>query len=383
MINSYMGNNYDYWQKYLESTIERIQKLIKTKDNIYTDFHIHSDYSSDGTQTLKQIIERAKKNKLDIIAITDHDSIKIYDELYEYLQKETLNDLIIVPGIEFTIDNKEYGSQCHILQLMVNPKEKKLIENVEYNDKAAWNRVRKQFKRISENNTLQFFFEKYHIECNEQKYKEFLNSCRRPIPEYSTLMAYLLKILKEYNITTWDILENLKVDNITDNCIQRKMIKENRYKILEERYKNNAEANYSQRFLHSILAVKGADDDFFPEYKSYGCLSVNNYGELKLNEINENHLTVFAHPNEDKLCIMRLFQNINPNIKGLELNRQNNYKNVSEFYEIIDDLKMFYITGSDSHSFDNNLYDDMAFYKADIKQLKNFIDNVYKYIEIS
>lgn len=44
------------------------------------DLHIHSNYS-DGSESVKNILKEAEKRKLEVISITDHDTIKAYDEL--------------------------------------------------------------------------------------------------------------------------------------------------------------------------------------------------------------------------------------------------------------------------------------------------------------
>lgn len=44
------------------------------------DLHIHSNYS-DGSESVKGILKEAEKRKLEVISITDHDTIKAYDEL--------------------------------------------------------------------------------------------------------------------------------------------------------------------------------------------------------------------------------------------------------------------------------------------------------------
>ena len=44
------------------------------------DLHIHSNYS-DGSESIKDILKEAEKRKLEVISITDHDTIKAYDEL--------------------------------------------------------------------------------------------------------------------------------------------------------------------------------------------------------------------------------------------------------------------------------------------------------------
>lgn len=175
------NNNYNFWNGYLNQVVLRIEKLLKVKEYIYTDFHIHSDYSVDGEQTLIEIINRSEKIGLDIIAITDHDSIKVYDELYEYLKTNNSTNLIIIPGVEFTVDNAEYGSQFHILQLMINPKDKDLTNDIDYNAKAGWSRAKLQFQRIRQNKALKYLLENYNIKCSLKDYKEYLHASGIPL----------------------------------------------------------------------------------------------------------------------------------------------------------------------------------------------------------
>lgn len=375
-----MENNYIFWNEYLKETLGKMKKMIQEKDVIYTDFHMHSDYSADGKQSLAQIIERMKNMKMDIVSITDHDSLGVYDELFEFIKNGAYDYPIIVPGIEFTIENSEYGSQFHILQLMVNPKEKYIMENVQHNTEALWIRTQKQFKRISENETLQFFFNKYDIVCSEKDYKDFLNTCKRSIPEYSTLAKYLMKILWNKHITTWDVLNKLEENNINDICAERKRMKQERYEKLKIKYNDIYEAQNSPRFLISMLAVKGVDDDYFLNYESSGSLSVNNYSELKLEQLNKNYITFFAHPSESRLDMLEYLKKINYNISGMEYNRQCKYSSASVFYEKANKLNMIQIIGSDSHSLDSALYDDINFYKADKLQLSKFISKAGEYI---
>ena len=47
------------------------------------DLHMHSVYS-DGTLTIKKLLDYAKSKRLDIIAITDHDSTEGVSEAIEY-----------------------------------------------------------------------------------------------------------------------------------------------------------------------------------------------------------------------------------------------------------------------------------------------------------
>ena len=131
----------------------------------------------------------------------------------------------------------------------------------------------------------------------------------------------------------------------------------------------------------SMLAVKGVDDDYFPKDKSIGSLSVNNYNELKLEQLNKNHITFFAHPNENRLDMLEKFKKLNSNISGIEYNKQCNYSSPSVFYKKANELNMIQIIGSDSHSLDSSRYDDMIFYRADKIQLRDFINKSKEYIK--
>ena len=375
-------NNYLFWNKYLHDVADQIENLIDTKEKILTDFHIHSDYSADGKQSLEEIIKRAKELKIDIIAVTDHDSIKVYDDLFQMLKQGNYDGPIIVPGVEWTCENHEYGSQCHILQLMINPKEKEILKNIKHNENASWTRAHKQFVRISENKSLQYFFNKYNIDCSENKFKRYLATLRRPIPEYTTLLDYIMSLLKEKNITTWDVFEKLEDYNLEDMCEERRNLKAKRYDVLRTKYKDREDAPFSTRFLLSLLAVKGVDDEYFPEYESCGSLSVNNFGELKIEEINNRHLTIFAHPNENRLPFMNKAFKLNPNISGMEMNRQSIYSDDKLFYDKAKEINAITILGSDSHAKDSPWFDDINFYSADKVQLRRFVNKAREYFVI-
>lgn len=367
-----MDGDFDWWSNYLTNTLNKIEGLINNKKEIYADFHIHTDYSADGKQTLEEILYRTSNLGLDIIAITDHDSIGAFKDLYNIVIKNKQEYPIVIPGIEFTVENNDYGSQCHILQLMINPKEKSLIENVKYNEKALWKRIDKQFERISKNEALQYYINQKKIICNKIDYKEFLKTLRRPIPEYNTIMMYIQKKIIEKNISNWDIFKLLEESNEKDECKERKDIKRKRYEVLKERYKYNKESNNSLRFLHSMLAVKGADDDDFPNYECKGCLSVNYFGELKVEELNKKYLTFVAHPSQEKLdCINKLIE-LNNNICGIEYNKQCKYTKPELFFSKVRELNLLKIVGSDSHSLDSEWYNDLSFYHMDKNELKKF-----------
>lgn len=58
------------------------------------DLHVHTCYSEDATTTLKEVMYYAKKNGLDGVAVTDHETLK------GALKLARKSRLIIIPGLE-------------------------------------------------------------------------------------------------------------------------------------------------------------------------------------------------------------------------------------------------------------------------------------------
>ena len=61
------------------------------------DLHIHTDFSRDGESSVEEIIKTAERRGLDVIAITDHDTVE--GALYA---KTVDTDLLVIPGIEIS-----------------------------------------------------------------------------------------------------------------------------------------------------------------------------------------------------------------------------------------------------------------------------------------
>jgi len=77
--------------------------------NIKGDFHIHST-ASDGDLSPAEIVKFARKQGLDTIAITDHNTV---DGIYEAAQVASLYNVSVVPGLELSTRYK--GVSIHIL----------------------------------------------------------------------------------------------------------------------------------------------------------------------------------------------------------------------------------------------------------------------------
>lgn len=77
------------------------------------DLHIHSIYS-DGSYTVKEILQEAQSKELEVISITDHDRVEVYNELSKLDVKQYFSGKII-PGCEFKCYFQEYQLPIEIL----------------------------------------------------------------------------------------------------------------------------------------------------------------------------------------------------------------------------------------------------------------------------
>jgi len=74
------------------------------------DMHIHTNFS-DGNLSPFEVIDKAKENGLDIISITDHDTINAYnDELFKYAKD---NNIKLINGVEISTKYNKIG--IHVL----------------------------------------------------------------------------------------------------------------------------------------------------------------------------------------------------------------------------------------------------------------------------
>src|SRR5688572_4264126 len=63
------------------------------------DLHLHTIYSFDGTASVPSVLKQARKMRLDVIAITDHDEIA---GALEAIKLASHYGVEVIPGIEIT-----------------------------------------------------------------------------------------------------------------------------------------------------------------------------------------------------------------------------------------------------------------------------------------
>ena len=364
-------SDYEFWDVYLKNLKIKLKELTLTKKELQIDLHIHSNYSADGKQSIKEILKTTKKKGFDVISITDHDSLDSYEELKGILKKD-FTDPLIIPGVEFTIDNREYRNQCHILQLFVNPADERIKKDIKTNYDASFNRSKIQFQRLEANLAIQEVLKNNNLKISYEEYLKYLQEFSL-FPEYDTICSYLISKFEPQKITNFKILKLLEKYNAIDIYEDRKLYKAKRYQELREKYLDIPENQYKVRFLLSMLAVREVDDDWWPMPKC-GSLSVNSYGQLKINELNKYYPTYFAHPSENKLAVVSKLITENPHIRGLELNIRSPYNDRSNFYHLLEQKKLLKTIGSDSHDSTLKFYEDCQFFKIDSEDFKKIIE---------
>lgn len=108
------------------------------------DLHTHSN-RSDGDFEPEMVVEEAVKKNIDILALTDHDTVKGVQRLYPIINELPLS---LIPGIELSAYIAE--GRFHILGLGINPFNKELVEATRETEQKSINKIRDVIKYLEE-----------------------------------------------------------------------------------------------------------------------------------------------------------------------------------------------------------------------------------------
>jgi len=104
------------------------------------DLHSHTIHS-DGSLTTEELLSRAIENDVDVLSITDHDTIDAYRAMPRVPQR-----IQLVPGIEFSTQWEHIG--IHVLGLNIDPGSTAIAEGVRFQSKARIDRARQIAERL-------------------------------------------------------------------------------------------------------------------------------------------------------------------------------------------------------------------------------------------
>ncbi|MFD0683145.1 PHP domain-containing protein [Actinomadura fibrosa] len=107
------------------------------------DLHSHSD-ASDGTRPPAEVVRRARENGVDVLALTDHDTVAGWDAATAALP----DGLTLVPGIELSC--RYEGRSLHMLGYLFDPGEPELAAELARIRDDRVTRARTMVSRLQE-----------------------------------------------------------------------------------------------------------------------------------------------------------------------------------------------------------------------------------------
>lgn len=107
------------------------------------DLHMHTSYS-DGKYSPEELILKAKEVDLEVISITDHDSLNAIDEATELGNKYGIE---VIPGVEISSDIKD--REVHILGYFVDPENKELEHYLNFFREERYKRAKRIVNKLN------------------------------------------------------------------------------------------------------------------------------------------------------------------------------------------------------------------------------------------
>lgn len=269
--------------------LEQIRKLLDQNREYYKcDFHVHSIHSTDGEDSFQHIIDRAVAHRFDIISITDHDDITsvIEYEKHEYDPK----GLVIIPGVEFSLYSKEYGSFFHVLQYGISSIDPQIRKLVLHAKNAQIMRYKMQCELLKDNPV---FTAVYTGDCAAIADEIAAFAPSYP-PDYLDIAKYLLDLYSHKEMNIYHALDIYSESIRKDHDSTRQRINRANYDAIVQRLEKRPYR--PERMLLKIIANTNSEEAFFPGSSPLGNISISDYGQPTIDLLPSRYLTVLAHP---------------------------------------------------------------------------------------
>lgn len=168
------------------------------------DLHVHTNASSDGEFTAREILEMARKQGLEAIAIIDHDTVEAVEEGLRWGERLGIE---VIPATEITADH--WGKYLHILGYYIDYKNAALLDLFSAVYREKLNGVDRQLEKIR---NAGFFINKGDVMslCNNRiplpsiyaraMFEDSRNNGNPILDKFRGLDKYLLKFCVEYLI---------------------------------------------------------------------------------------------------------------------------------------------------------------------------------------
>ena len=111
------------------------------------DLHLHTNHS-DGTDTVTELLEKAEQLKLEIISITDHDTVEAYKELENSEIRNKFSGEIL-PGVEIKAIYDNHNIE--VLGYGINPNNIKIYKCDNLQEK-----ILEHFKQVADRYEIKY-----------------------------------------------------------------------------------------------------------------------------------------------------------------------------------------------------------------------------------
>lgn len=110
------------------------------------DLHSHT-YYSDGLLSPADLLARAVERKVDVLAITDHDTVR---GLSEARQLSADLPIALIDGVEISTRWEDF--EIHVVGLGINPTDAQLLERLDSQQQRRLERAREMARRLTKHN---------------------------------------------------------------------------------------------------------------------------------------------------------------------------------------------------------------------------------------
>ena len=186
------------------------------------DLHIHTKTGSDGNLSVEEVFREAKKRNIDLMSITDHDSIDAQERAialarkysiayitglelnvaFWYLNKSVSLDFL---GYQYDIDNQELKNKLQLLKEYREGRARQILEklNVELDKENIQGFTEKDLKKIQDSvdgtfgrpHIADYLIKKGIVSDRQQAFDKYLAKCN--VPKYPLSLAEASRLVRD------------------------------------------------------------------------------------------------------------------------------------------------------------------------------------------
>jgi len=187
------------------------------------DLHIHTKTCSDGNLSIEEVFQEAKNRNIDLISLTDHDSIDCQERAitlareygisyitgvelnvtFHYPEKDKAVSLDFL-GYQYDIGNQELKSKLQLIRKHREPRARQILENlnVEFDKEGIERFTEKDLKNIQDSvdgvfgrpHIANYLIEKGIVKNKQEAFDKYLVKC--DVPKYPLSLAEASRLIR-------------------------------------------------------------------------------------------------------------------------------------------------------------------------------------------